>query len=682
MSLFKLLKQVLAAGFPAEDYPPSNIAAMIKTCKSKGRDDLAEQILNQWAKVLEKYPNTRVNWAAASCIGNSSVKKHVFGGKDFAEWINEQLETPVPKAEVKETKEIIEIKDVPAIAIPKKDETVEDWVAASERTKEMLQNAQRAFKTTEEFIDYLNKEIEDLKRKLAEYGPGGAKEKTKRGELTEMAKRVPKWENQLASYVAKYTEIHENVISSKEKFVKATDTYNNTRVTTVAFEKKTQNTLEDVLEFILNVEDLQKQRVMLEKFQQTLQKMEKEKVAASVVVANVFSDIFGAIKQLWNNLVKWSKNLGNAVSKFEESLNVGMPVTAKTIKIKLNNAVATVRVIGKEDGTFTAKDVKTNAIFKKITAGSSFANVYKVNKEKFEKLKEAYPHVSWHKQGSSLLLGYTKDMHHLFTYNLNDNTLMTDLLFTSTFGKSISGTTVEEEEKLQQFNEQHNWAIIYLKHNAKIPNEEELAKQLGKQVEISKGSESASIHTYVSIQTNNPKIIKDAIKLIGKENINWTMTKVAISKVLASAELLSTKLIQIGGLYNIGLAIKGETKPSSPNRLVEYIKMKHGQGTVDSLITKPHANLRAELSKYDIIEIPKAAASTYDLSFRLEDAKKEKNMTPKSAGNVAFDFDNYPEGGRFTLFKEKTHTDEDITKAEKWLKNSQDVLSIKTVNIN
>lgn len=38
-----------------------------------------------------------------------------------------------------------------------------------------------------------------------------------------------------------------------------------------------------------------------------------------------------------------------------------------------------------------------------------------------------------------------------------------------------------------------------------------------------------------------------------------------------------------------------------------------------------------------------------------------------------------PMGGRFELFKEPQHTDEDVNRAKNWLRHNQDVVSIKVV---
>lgn len=99
-----------------------------------------------------------------------------------------------------------------------------------------------------------------------------------------------------------------------------------------------------------------------------------------------------------------------------------------------------------------------------------------------------------------------------------------------------------------------------------------------------------------------------------------------VARALASfaEEELSSKLTQLGGLYNIKLAIQGEKNPSSSDRLVEYIKMNHGQSAIDALSAKSHSELRSELSKYDLVEIRGAQASVTrpDSYFELSEDKE------------------------------------------------------------
>lgn len=61
LDLIEILRAV-AAALPDTDYPPANVAKMIKECENAGRSDLGQQIMMQWNKVVNKYPQTRINW--------------------------------------------------------------------------------------------------------------------------------------------------------------------------------------------------------------------------------------------------------------------------------------------------------------------------------------------------------------------------------------------------------------------------------------------------------------------------------------------------------------------------------------------------------------------------------------------------------------------------------------------
>ena len=82
---------------PAKNYPPANIAKMIKECVAIGRDDLGVAIMTAWNKVTDKYPAVYTSWGAATNIGTRSVKKNVFGGAEFSAWLL-QAAAPVAKA--------------------------------------------------------------------------------------------------------------------------------------------------------------------------------------------------------------------------------------------------------------------------------------------------------------------------------------------------------------------------------------------------------------------------------------------------------------------------------------------------------------------------------------------------------------------------------------------------------
>jgi hypothetical protein len=73
---------------PGINYPPANLAKMIKECGEVGRKDLGQAIMDQWNKVTVKYPEVHMSWGTATNIGTRSVKKNVFGGIEFSEWLN------------------------------------------------------------------------------------------------------------------------------------------------------------------------------------------------------------------------------------------------------------------------------------------------------------------------------------------------------------------------------------------------------------------------------------------------------------------------------------------------------------------------------------------------------------------------------------------------------------------
>lgn len=76
---------------PGINYPPANLAKMIKECGAVGRADLGQAIMDQWNKVTVKYPEVHMSWGTATNIGTRSVKKNVFGGIEFSEWLNAQV---------------------------------------------------------------------------------------------------------------------------------------------------------------------------------------------------------------------------------------------------------------------------------------------------------------------------------------------------------------------------------------------------------------------------------------------------------------------------------------------------------------------------------------------------------------------------------------------------------------
>lgn len=322
--------EVLAGALPDKDYPPANVAKMIKECENAGRSDLGEQIMMQWNKVIEKYPQTRVNWGAATKIGTSSIKKNIFGGVDFHVWLStaESL-SPEMKKEIQKIPTIGKPpQGTPAIAIPTDSEQPEDWATEAEKTKGMLANIQESIGSGKDFIKYLSSEIADLKKKIVVYGPGGEKELTKAGKPGKLSLRVPKWEVQLDAFEAQLQSTS-NALAEAAADMKASEAaYNEAPVTTVAYEKKAQSSLDSVLEFILNMEDLEKQQKMLEKFNETLKNLEK-KTVAHLITADVwdsaralFDKIMTTIKSKTDAMAGWVKGLNSSINEFSELANM------------------------------------------------------------------------------------------------------------------------------------------------------------------------------------------------------------------------------------------------------------------------------------------------------------------------------------------------------------------------
>jgi len=311
-------KYQIQADVLSEDKPPSNFVLMMKNCEAVGRKDLSDQILMYWRKFLQKYPEKRANIAAAVAHGTNSIKKHLFGGKDFVIWLKDQEDiTPEQKKSIQEVTTILP-KDVPAIATPKKAETQEDWLAEAARTKEALASAKKAFADVREYIKYLEKEAEDLKRKISDYGPGGAKSKTKDGSPHAYTKRVPKWEEVLKGILVMLEDARKEITASEAKFKEAVADYNSAPITTVAFEKKAQDNLENVLALILDMKDLDKKREMLAKLNDTLGG--KQETTGSIEVDAGISDrirnLLVKFKDALKSFKEWFAGINKAVTAF------------------------------------------------------------------------------------------------------------------------------------------------------------------------------------------------------------------------------------------------------------------------------------------------------------------------------------------------------------------------------
>ena len=318
------------AALPAKDYPPANIAAWIKVCKDKGRNDLAKQIMDQWNKVVDKYPTVRVSWPAAVKISAASIKKNVFGHEEFTHWLEDQLGVSSEEATQIERS----IPEPPAahhpIEVPSDTETPEDWSNAAKKTAGMLAQLDEAFGTAEEQIKYLKTEITSLNEKIEKYGPGGAKSG---GKLSE---RVPKWQAQLKEYESKLGEVDGTLKKEKARVKKLDTQYNNKRITTVKYEEGVQSALQDTLQFILaNVNDPEKQKNMLLDLQKLMKKMDDNggqdgapSRAANLKTAgfwdkiiSAFSSALGYLEAAWDTFISWAKSIVTKVDEVDSAIN-------------------------------------------------------------------------------------------------------------------------------------------------------------------------------------------------------------------------------------------------------------------------------------------------------------------------------------------------------------------------
>lgn len=325
VTIATLKRLIIAGGLPKENYPPANIKSMIDQCNAKGREDLGQKIMDQWNDLIGRSPKLRVNWAAASAYGNNSIKKHVFNGLVFAEWFAQQVAlSPEEKKEAVKSAKPEKIA-APKIAIPAADETLGDWEAEAAKTKVMLNEASENFATVENFVAYLQEEITTLKRRLSDYGEGGSKHLTKTGVPHAYVSRIPKWEAQLEAYSAKLTEVTE----VKTKFEKAKNSYEHAPVTTVEYEQEVQDSLSNVLTFILDIKDLKKQEELLQKFDKSLDEIKKNKLAAAVNKIEVnadlwdfITDLFDSFGKIWKTITNWFKGLFNAVDDFDDLASI------------------------------------------------------------------------------------------------------------------------------------------------------------------------------------------------------------------------------------------------------------------------------------------------------------------------------------------------------------------------
>lgn len=332
VGLFKemIAMRMMLANLPAKDYPPANIAAWIKICVKKGREDLGHKIMAQWNAVTEKYPETRMNWPCATKLGANSIKKNVFGHKDFIVWLEQELGVPATEAKQLERSIPEPPKAEHPIQIPSDTETPEEWQIAAKKTAAMLSELHTAFGTADEQLVFLADQIEKYKEKLAKYGPGGPKSTNKDGTPSKFSERVPKWEAELKEFQAKYSEVDAVVKKEKSRVETLKTQYDNKRCTTVEYEAGIQKTIENTLQFILkNVNDPEKQKSMLVDLQKLMTKLDdsSEKAASAKVAGfldkfiSAFTSVFEYVKASWEHLVAWAKGLVGKMDDVDSAIN-------------------------------------------------------------------------------------------------------------------------------------------------------------------------------------------------------------------------------------------------------------------------------------------------------------------------------------------------------------------------
>lgn len=337
-ALVDVLAHFVLGEVPSASRPPSQIVSLIKQCEAKNRPDLAQKILDQWVKVLDKYPQTRLNWMAASKIAGASIKKNVFGGMEFVDWFAKEVSlTPAEEKKAADSPLVVIPANTPALQIPKDGETPEDWQAAAAETAHALKQARDGFKSAEEYFAFIDGEISKIKEKISAYSAGGSKHLTKKGVPDKRSERIPKWERELDVYVKVFSEMKEELGKTKDKFNEAAVAYETAPVTTVEYEVKVQDSLADILSYILTLEDSPKKRDLLTQFQKHLKEREKEiefdftkkgdKVVAEKAeagsIGTFLESIWKRIVALFTNLISWFKGLDKSVDKFSELAHLG-----------------------------------------------------------------------------------------------------------------------------------------------------------------------------------------------------------------------------------------------------------------------------------------------------------------------------------------------------------------------
>lgn len=331
LSLWDKVSKIIESSIPQKNYPPANIGSYIKQCKAKGREDLAQLIMNQWNSLLDKLGSNpmRASWPAMTKYGSNSVKKHVFGGKDFIDWLNSQLEEELTKEEEKQIKKIKEPKiKAPKIAIPKDNETIDDWKKQEQKTQVEIKKTLSSFDEANIMIDLYKQQIIDAEKKIEMYDVGGPKHFKKDGVTpVKFFERIPKWKQQIEECKIQISQLESSVKGGKESFEDSTKGYNNAQVITVDFEKAAQESLDEMQQYLIKlVKD--KNWKLIENISKDLAKdTDLKKVASFDIEAGILDKItdgFKSIGKFVMNIISWIKGFRKSVSTFHEiAYNVG-----------------------------------------------------------------------------------------------------------------------------------------------------------------------------------------------------------------------------------------------------------------------------------------------------------------------------------------------------------------------
>lgn len=322
----KLIRALMVTAMlpPSEEYPPSNILAWMKQCDAIGRSDLAQAIKNQWNVVIKRYPESRLNWPSASKFGSLFIKNNVFGGLDFLNWISSKFAlTKKQQDRIKNIPKVFTPKDTSRIAIPKDDETIDEWFKCANSTKTLLQKIISSFQKSDAYIIQIKKQILSIREKLGIYLDSEDVD-TIRG----FSSKVDKWDRILEAYEDEVEESLSKFRKIEEYFKKNKIKYENTRITTVSFEEYVQASLLPILEFMADIKDFESQKDSLTNLSEALKNYESAmQYPTKIVSFNVenilikLDEMFSNVKGTWRSLSRWVSSLEKTLNKFDKVLN-------------------------------------------------------------------------------------------------------------------------------------------------------------------------------------------------------------------------------------------------------------------------------------------------------------------------------------------------------------------------